>query len=222
MRYAGVLIGLASLVGFSALPADAGETGWRVRGFGALLNPDTSEMTVNGDGDEILVEGEHGFGGGVGVEYQFHKFLGVEGGVVVAGPKITLSGNLPEVGSLSLSDTVRTTIFTGDALLHVTPGNPVLDLYLGAGIAAVAPGDLSYDILGIQQLNVRAENYVTWSARAGLDLALGADSPWAVSLGARYIPGDVELRQLDVQVDDATEEFGFNIWSFTAGVAYRF
>jgi opacity protein-like surface antigen len=222
MRYAGVLIGLASLVGLSAVSANAGETGWRVRGFGALLNPDTSKMTVNGDGDEILVEGEHGFGGGAGVECQFHRFLGVEGGFVTAGPKITLSGAVPQLGSLSLSDTLKTTVFTGDALLHVTPGNPILDLYLGVGVAAVAPGDLSYDILGIQRLNVRAENYVTWSARAGLDLALGADSPWAVSLGVRYIPGDVELRQLDVQVDDATEEFGFDIWSFTAGVAYRF
>ena len=55
----------------------------------------------------------------------------------------------------------------------------------------------------------------------GLDIALGAESPWAVSLGARYLPGDVEFQQLDGPVDD-TNELGFNIWSFTAGVAYRF
>ena len=86
----------------------------------------------------------------------------------------------------------------------------------------MTPGGLSYDVLGIERLNVDAENYVTWSARAGLDLAFGRDSRWAASLGVRYIPGDIELRQLGVPADDATARIGFNILSFTAGVAYRF
>jgi opacity protein-like surface antigen len=221
MRFAGFMIALVSVVALS-VPADAGETGWRVRGFGTLLNPDTSKTVVNDDGDDILFEAEHGFGGGGSVEYRFHRFLGVDAGFVVAGPEMTLSADVPELGPLSLSDSLTTAVFTGDALVHLTPTSPFVDLYVGGGVAAVAPGDLSYDVLGIQRLSIRAENYVTWSVRAGLDIALGADSPWAVSLGARYIPGDVELRQLGVHVEDDSEEFGFNIWSFTAGVAYRF
>jgi opacity protein-like surface antigen len=221
MRYASVPVALVSLIGLAALPAEAGETGWRVRGFGALLNPDTRETVVNDEGDDILVEGEHGFGVGASFEYQFHRLMGVEGGFVIAGPEITLAADVPQLGPLSLSDTLRTVVFTGDALVHVSPGNPNLDLYVGAGIAAVVSGDLGYEALGTQRLDARAENYVTWSVRAGLDIALGAESPWAVSLGARYLPGDVEFRQLDTPVDD-TRDLGFNLWSFTAGVAYRF
>lgn len=223
MRYAGVLFGLALLVGLASAPAGAGETGWRVRGFGALLDPDTSETLVNGDGDDILIGADRRIGGGGSVEYQFHRFGGFEAGFMSAAPEITLSADLPEIGALSLSDSLTLVVFTGDALVHVTPGSPMLDLYVGAGVAVVAPGDLSYDVLGIERLNVDAASYVTWSARAGLDIALGADSPWSVSLGARYIPGDVEFRQLGVPAGvDATDKVGFNIWSFTAGVAYRF
>lgn len=223
MRYAGVVFGLALLVGTTTAPVDAGETGWCVRGFGALLDPNTSETLVNGDGDDIFIDGERGFGGGGDVEYRFHKFVGVDAGLVAAAPEITLSADLPEIGSLSLSDALTTVVFTGDVLAHLTPASPAVDVYVGAGVAVVAPGGLSYDVLGIERLNVDAGSYVTWSARAGLDVALGTGSPWAISLGARYIPGDVEFRQLGVPADvDATDKVGFNIWSFTAGVAYRF
>ncbi len=51
MRYAGIALGLAHVVGLPAPPAHADEPGWQVRAFGALLDPDTSETTVNGDGD---------------------------------------------------------------------------------------------------------------------------------------------------------------------------
>ncbi len=129
---------------------------------------------------------------------------------------------MPGLGAISVADSMTTGVLTGDVLVHLTPGSPIVDLYLGAGIAGVNPGDLSYDILGIQRINVRGENYVTWSARAGLDLALGRDSRWAASLGVRYIPGDLEIRQLGLPAADATVKVGFNILSFTAGVAYRF
>jgi len=222
MRYAGISLGLALLLGLPAAPADAGETGWRLRGFGALLNPDTSETTVNDDGDDILIEADRGFGGGGGVEYQFHRFVGIDVGVMGASPEITLSADIAELGALSLADNLSTGVFTGDVLVHLTPGSPIVDLYAGAGIAAVTTGGLTFDVLGIQRLNVDGENYVTWSARAGLDLAFGRDSRWAASLGVRYIPGDIELRQLGVPAEEATAEIGFNILSFTAGVAYRF
>ena len=222
MRYASILLVLALLGGLPAAPADAGEPGWRVRGFGALLAPDTSETTVNGDGDTILIEADRGFGGGGSVEYQFHRFVGVDAGVMGASPEITLSADIPEFGALSLADGLSTVVFTGDLLVHLTPGSSIVDLYAGAGVAAVTTGGLSYDVLGIQRLNVDGENYVTWSARAGLDLAFGRDSRWAASLGVRYIPGDIELRQLGIPAEDATAKLGFNILSFTAGVAYRF
>ena len=222
MRYASVLPALALLLCLPAVSADAGELGWRVRGFGALLSPDTSETTVNGDGDDILIEAGRGFGGGGDVEYQFHRHLGVDAGIVVASPEITLSAEIAGLGALSLPDKLTTAVFTGGVLVHLTPGSPIVDLYAGGGVAVVSPGGLSFDILGIERLNVEGESYVTWSVRAGLDLSLGEDSPWAVSLGVRYIPGDIELRQLGVPADDDSAEFGFNMLGFTAGVAYRF
>lgn len=222
MRYASILPGLALLVGLAAVPADAGEPGLRVRGFGALLAPDTSETEVNDDGENILIEAGRSFGGGAEVEYQFHRFLGLAAGFQVASPEMSLNADVPGLGAISVADSMTTGVLTGDVLVHLTPGSPIVDLYLGAGIAGVNPGDLSYDILGIQRISVRGENYVTWSARAGLDLALGRDSRWAASLGVRYIPGDLEIRQLGLPAADATVKVGFNILSFTAGVAYRF
>jgi len=222
MRYASLSLGVTLLVCQLAVSAEAGEPGWRVRGFGALLAPDTSETTVNGDGDDILIQAEHGFGGGGSVEYQLHRFFGVDAGIVGAGPEVALSADIPGLGSLAVSDTLTTVVITGDLLVHVTPGSPFLDLYVGAGIAAVSPGSLNYDVLGVERLQVEAHSYVTWSARAGLDVAFGQDSRWAASLGVRYVPGDVELRQLDVPAADATGKVGYNILSFTAGLAYRF
>lgn len=222
MRYASILPGLALLLCLPAAPADAGESGWRVRGFGALLSPDTSETTVNGDGDTILIGANRGFGGGGSVEYQFHRFVGVDAGVMGATPEIALSADIPGMGALSLADNLSTVVFTGDVIAHLTPGSPIVDLYAGAGVAAVTTGGLSYDVLGIERLNVDGENYATWSVRAGLDLAFGRDSRWAASLGVRYIPGDIELRQLGVPAEDATAKLGFNILTFTVGVAYRF
>ncbi len=222
MRCASILSGLALLLGLAATPVDAREPGWRVRGFGALLAPDTSETTVNGDGDEILIEAGRAFGGGGSVEYQLHRFVGVDAGITAASPEITLSADIPPIGALSLSDGLTTVVFTGDVLVHLTPSSPIVDLYAGVGVAAVSPGGLSFDVLGLERLNVEGKSYVTWSARAGLDLSLGENSPWAASLGVRYIPGDIELRQLGVPADDDSAEFGFNILSFTAGVAYRF
>ena len=221
MRYAGISLGLALLLGLPAAPADAGETGWRLRGFGALLNPDTSETVVNDDGDDILISADRAFGGGGDVEYQFHRHIGVDAGIMGTSPEITLDADVTGIGALSLSDNLTTVVITGDVLVHLIPGSPIVDLYVGAGIASVAPGGLSYDVLGIERLNVEAANYVTWSARAGLDLAFGRDSHWAASLGVRYIPGDLEFRQLGLPADD-TIKVGFNIFSFTAGVAYRF
>jgi hypothetical protein len=222
MRHAGTSLALALLLAVPAARADAGETGWRVRGFGALLSPDTRETVVNGDGDDILIDAARGFGGGADVEYQLHRHIGVDAGIVAASPEITLSADIPGLGALSLPDELTTVVFTGDLLAHLTPGSPIVDLYVGGGIAAVAPGGLSFDVLGIQRLDVEAEHYVTWSARAGLDLSFGEDSPWAASLGVRYIPGDVEFRQLGVPADDDSAEIGFNILTFTAGMAFRF
>ncbi len=89
MRYASILPGLALLVGLAAAPADAGEPGLRVRGFGALLAPDTSETEVNDDGENILIEAGRSFGGGAEVEYQFHRFLGLAAGFQVASPEMS-------------------------------------------------------------------------------------------------------------------------------------
>ena len=223
MRYASISDGVGpSCSSVLAAPADAGEPGWRVRGFGALLDPDTNETIVNGDGDDILISANRGFGGGGSVEYQFHRFLGVDAGIAGASPEVALSADVSELGPLSVADTLTTVVFTGDALFHLTPGSPIIDLYVGGGVAAVTPGSLSYDVLGLQRLNVEAESYVTWSVRAGLDVAFGRDSCWGASLGVRYIPGDVVFRQLGIPIEYATEEVGFNLLSFTAGLAYRF
>jgi opacity protein-like surface antigen len=223
MRYASVTLALALLLAVSAAPAEAGEPGWRIRAFGALLDPNTSQIVVNGDGDDILVEADRAFGGGFGVEYQFHRFLGVDAGLVGASPEVSLSADIPGLGAIRVSDGLSTVLLTADLLVHLTPGSEILDLYLGGGIAGVNPGGMSFDVLGIDRLNVEAESYITWAVRAGLDLSLGADSGWAATLGARYVPGDVDFRQLGVPggIDD-TSELGFDILTLTAGVAYRF
>ena len=110
MRNASLSLGAALLVGLLAAPADAGEPGWRVRGFGSVLAPDTDETTVNGDGDDILISADRGFGGGASVEYQFNRFLGVDAGIVGASPELALSADIPELGPLSVADTLTTVV----------------------------------------------------------------------------------------------------------------
>lgn len=221
MKYKGLTLGGAALVGLLAAPANAGEPGWTVRGHGVLLSPSTSQTIVNDDGVDIFTEASSGFGGGGAVEYQFHPIVGVEGGILVASPEISLSADLPGFGALSVADSMTTGVFTLDAVFHLTPGSSMVDLYAGGGLARVNTGGLSFNVLDIERLNIEGKNYFTWSARAGIDLALGRDSGWAVSLGVRYVPGDLELRQLGESPDE-TEVVGYDILTFTAGVAYRF
>ena len=82
-------------------------------------------------------------------------------------------------------------------------------------------GRLSYDVLGIDRISLEGKDYFTWSVRGGIDLGLGRDSGWAASFGVRYVPGDIEFRQLGEDPDD-TASVGFNLLTFTVGVAYRF
>ena len=220
MRYARVALAVALLIGFLASDARAADPGWGLRAFAAGFDPDTRETIVNPDGQEIEVVAGSALGAGVGLEYRFTTRVGVDLGVMAGAPKIELSQDVPGFGPVSLSDSMTTVVGTVDLLIHLTPGKSI-DLYVGAGVAGIRYGDLSYSLADLGSFDVRVDNDVTWSVRAGIDIALGADSGWSAVGGVRYIPSSLDAWQIGTP-PDATASFDFDIFSFTAGVGYRF
>lgn len=220
MRYAHVSTGVALLICLLATPASAADPGWGLRVFAAGFDPDTRETIVNPAGQEVQIVGRSALGAGAGLEYRFTTRIGIDLGVMAGAPKIELSQDVPGFGPVSLSDSMTTVVGTADLLVHLTPGRSI-DLYVGAGVAGVRYGDLSYNLMDLGSFDVRVDNDVTWSARAGIDIALGADSGWSAVGGVRYIPSKIDLWQIGTPADDAVS-FDFNIFSFTVGVGYRF
>ena len=221
MKRACALVGVGLLsCCFLTGPVDAADGSWRLRAFAAGFDPDTRETIMNPEGQEIQVVGKSALGAGVGLEYRFTRHVGVDVGVMAGAPKIELSQDLPIIGPVSLSDSMTTVVGTADLLVHLTPGRSI-DLYVGAGLAGIRYGDLSYSLMDLGSFDVSVDNDVTWSARAGIDIALGADSGWSAVGGVRYIQSTIDLWQIGTPAD-ATASFDFNIFSFTVGVGYRF
>jgi len=220
MRYAHVPLVAAMLACFPAAPARAADPGWGFRVFAAGFDPDTRETILNPERQEIDVVARSALGAGAGLEYRFTARIGLDLGVMAGAPDIELSQDVPTIGPVSLSDSMTTVVGTADLLVHLTPGRSV-DLYIGAGMARIWYGDLSYGFEDLGSFDVSVEDDLTWSVRAGIDIALGADSGWSAVGGVRYIPSTLDVWQTGTPAD-ATTSFDFNIFSATAGVGYRF
>jgi len=95
-----------------------------------------------------------------------------------------------------------------------------LRLY-GAGIASVDYGNLHYVDPEGDPLDIKVDGDISWSAKAGLDLALGQESSWSAVGGLRYIDSDVEFRNVDDDAGNAAT-LSFDIFSFSGGIAYSF
>jgi outer membrane protein W len=213
-------LGVALTIGLLATHASAADPSWQLRVFAAGFDPDTSETIVNPAGQEVRIVGKSALGAGVGLEHRFTPHIGLDLGVMAGTPKVELGQDVPVIGPVSLSDSMTTVVGTADLLVHLTPGRAI-DLYVGAGVARIWYGDLSYGLEDLGSFDVRVDNDVTWSVRAGVDIALGADSGWIAVGGVRYIPSKLDVWQIDTPAEDAVS-FDFNIFSFTVGVGYRF
>ena len=204
-----------------AAPIDAAESGWKLRVFIAGIDPDLSETVVNDDGDDIRVTGDSALGMGVSLEYQFSNRLGVDLGIMSGAPNVKLSADIPEFGQVSFKDSMSTTIVNLDLLVHLTPSSPTLDFYVGAGAAKASYGDLNYNVLDVDNLELRVDDDLTWSARAGIDISFGSDSKWAAFGGLRYMPSQIKVWEPDDGPNDS-ETFDYNIFNFNVGLALRF
>ena len=134
-----------------------------------------------------------------------------------ASPTIELSADdIPGYGDISLNDSMSTRAITLDLYFHLTPNSQYFDFYLGAGIASMGYGDLSYAEPDGDTLDLSVSNDLGYSAKAGLDIALGQNSNWAAVGGLRYIWTDLEVTQ------ENAATFDFNTFSFSVGIAYSF
>lgn len=216
-----VSLAVVALCGALAAPASAAGTDWHLRVFAAGFDPDTSETIADDVGDEIHIGGESDLGIGAGLEVQFTDRFGFELGIMEGRPKVNLSADIPGFGQIVFSDATTTLVVCGDFLVHLTPASPTFDVYLGAGIANVSYGDLHYEVLDLNSFDVRVDDDLTWSVRAGLDIAFGRDSNWAAVGGLRYISSDLDLRRIGPPTSE-TVSVGSDIFNFTVGVAYSF
>ncbi len=221
MRRAMVVLGVIALLLTLAAPASAGEQGWNLRIYGAGMDPDLDRMVPSENPDEVRVKGLSDLGFGASLEYQFNDRLGIELGAIWASPEIELSADIPDYGLLKLTDSMSTQVITVDLDVHLTPKSPSFDFYIGAGIASVEFSDLHYLDPDGDPLDIKVDGDFSWSAKAGLDIALGADSGWAAVGGLRYIDSDIEFRNVDEDAGD-TATLSFDIFSFSVGVAYSF
>lgn len=217
MKRALIFLAVITICGFSAAPAAAADSGWHLRVFAAGFDPDLDVMVPAENPEMIRVTADSDLGFGASLEYQFNKLLGLELGYFQASPQIVLSAeDIPGYGDISLEDSMSTRAITLDLYFHLTPNSQYFDFYLGAGIASMGYGDLSYAEPDGDTLDLSVSNDLGYSAKAGLDIALGRNSNWAAFGGLRYIWTDLEVTQED------TATFDFDTFSFTVGIAYSF
>ena len=217
MKRSLIILGVLTLCGSFAFPAAAAEKGWHLRVFAAGFDPDLDVMVPAENPDMIRVTADSDLGWGASLEYQFSKLLGLELGYMQASPEIALSAeDVSGYGDILLKDSMSTRAITLDLYFHLTPKSQFFDFYLGAGIASMGYGDLRYAEPDGDTLDLSVSNDLGYSAKAGLDIALGKDSNWAAVGGLRYIWTDLEVTQ------ENTATFDFNTFSFSVGIAYSF
>jgi opacity protein-like surface antigen len=221
MRHALRFLMCCAIATFLAAPATAADTRWTLRVFAAGHDANLDIMVPAENPDEVRVTSESDLGFGASLEYQFSGPFGVELGIAQASPAIVLSAEVPGYGLLVLSDPMSTRTITLDLNLHLTPGSEYFDVFFGAGAASMSYGDLHYVDPDGDPLDLVVSNDVGFSARAGLDIALGRNSSWAAIGCIRYIWTDLEVRQADEPTSD-TATFDFDTFSFSVGIAYSF
>jgi opacity protein-like surface antigen len=212
-----IILAVITLCGSFATTAEAADSGWHLRIFAAGFDPNLDVMVPAENPDMVRVTSDSDLGFGVSLEFQFSRLLGLELGYMQASPTITLSADdIPGYGDISLHDSMSTRSITLDLYFHLTPNSQFFDFYLGAGIASMGYGDLSYAEPDEDILDLSVSNDLGYSAKAGLDIALGENSNWAAVGGLRYIWTDLEVTQEDAAT------FDFDTFSFTVGIAYSF
>jgi len=217
MKRTTVLLATIAVCIAMTAPASAGETGWHLRVFAAGFDPDLDVMVPAENPELVRVTADSDLGFGASLEYQFSNLLGLELGFMQASPTIELSADdVPGFGDISLTDSMSTTAVTLDLNFHLTPNSQSIDVYLGAGVVNLGYGNLHYAEPDGDPLDLEIGNDLTYSAKAGLGIALGKNSNWAAFGALRYIWSDLEVTQEDAAT------FDFNIFSFSVGIAYSF
>jgi outer membrane protein W len=217
MKRSLIFLGALALCGSLAAPAAEADSGWHVRIFAAGFDPDLDVMVPAENPEMIRVIADSDLGFGASLEYQFNNVVGLELGYMQASPTIELrADDVPGYGDISLTDSMSTRAITLDLDIHLTPNSQYFDFYLGAGIASMGYGNLHYVEPDGDTLDLAVSNDLGYSAKAGLDIALGKNGNWAAVGGLRYIWTDLEVTQ------ENAATFEFDTFSFSVGIAYSF
>jgi outer membrane protein W len=187
-----------------ATPVAAADSGWHLRVFAAGFDPDLDVMVPAENPDEVRV-------------HQFSSLIGLEAGFMKASPAVELSAeDIPGYGDISLTDSMSTTALILDLNFHLTPNSEYFDLYLGGGIASMGYSDLHFTEPDGDSLDLRIDDDLGYSAKAGIGISLGKNSSWAAFGALRYIWTDLEVTQ------ENSATFDFDTFSFTVGIAVSF
>ena len=65
--------------------------------------------------------------------------------LALGAPQFLSADDIPGYGDISLTDSLSTTATTFDLNFHLTPGSESFDVSLGAGLAYLSYGNLSFD-----------------------------------------------------------------------------
>ena len=214
------MITLLAFLLVAALAAPASANDWRLRLFGAWTDTGVDASLINDQGVPIAVESSSEVGLGGSIAYQFHRLWAVEAGFISVDPGISLRAQVPGFGALDVEDSLGTGILTLDLDVLLTPDSESFDLFVGAGVANLSYGSLSYSIGMGDDLALRVENDTTWTVKAAFDWALG-EGGWGITGGLRYVDGELEVSERDDPRDDS-RSFDSDLLVGTLGISYSF
>ncbi len=153
---------------------------------------------------------ENGGGLGFAVEYMVNRRVGVDLDVILAEIDTNLMYDIDDAWGMDDQNMDIRPLSLG-VNFHLTPGRR-FDLFVGPFVSLVQYGDVTHRALGRTFRN-DPDDDTAFGAKIGVDIPFGWESPWALTLGARYISTSVDAQSFSLDVDPMIGIVGF---------AYRF
>ncbi len=207
-----------------ASPALAQESEWRLRLFGFYMGTGDQPIITDDAGSVLSSDNEAGAGLGLNAEYRLSSRLGLEFGLTVADHGDFRARATGPNTTISATDTMSVTMFTGGLNYDLTPSSPT-DVYLGAFLAWVGFGsfDIRYDPAGVppalpsRSVSLDVDNDVGLGLNLGLDLPLD-EQHWILYANLRYVMTSIDGTGAGVSM----ESVDYDPLMIGIGFGYRF
>ncbi|HEY4182513.1 MAG TPA: outer membrane beta-barrel protein [Kofleriaceae bacterium] len=153
---------------------------------GRYVLTDNEQFDSGSDGMTSMSIDSSTYSVGIGAEYKFFRWLGVEGSVAYMRPHVTFQSSVD-----TAPERAGYTVFPAFLSLNVHPiTNKYVDLWFGPQIAYVSyPDDLTFHPMGAPAFQYKSENsFSAVGFTVGADVNL--DPTWALNFAFRFQDSD--------------------------------